>query len=57
MGFDDKVENARIDAEGKAKEATGKVTDDEQTEAEGRVQQSEADVRKAGEKIKDAFRH
>jgi uncharacterized protein YjbJ (UPF0337 family) len=57
MGFDDKVENARIDAEGKAKEATGKVTDDEQTEAEGRVEQSEADVRKAGEKIKDAFRH
>jgi uncharacterized protein YjbJ (UPF0337 family) len=57
MGFDDKVENARIDAEGKTKEATGKVTDDEQMEAEGKVDQSEADVRKAGEKIKDAFRH
>ena len=35
MGFDDKLENAKIDAEGKAKEAAGKATDDERMEAEG----------------------
>ncbi|HET7762881.1 MAG TPA: CsbD family protein [Phycicoccus sp.] len=57
MGFDDKLENAKVDAEGKAKEATGKMTDDERLEAEGKMKQSEADVRQAGEKVKDAFKH
>ena len=57
MGFDDKLENAKIDAEGKAKEAAGKATDDERMEAEGKMKQSEADVRGAGEKVKDAFKH
>jgi uncharacterized protein YjbJ (UPF0337 family) len=57
MGFDDKLENAKVDAEGKAKEATGKMTDDERMEAEGKMKQSEADVRQAGEKVKDAFKH
>ena len=56
MGFDDKLENAKIDAEGKAKEAAGKATDDERMEAEGKMKQSEADVRDAGEKVKDAFK-
>ncbi len=57
MGFDDKLENTARDAEGKAKEATGKATDDERLEAEGRTEQSEADLRSAGEKVKDAFKH
>ncbi len=57
MGFDDKVENAGRDASGKVKETTGRATGDEQLEAEGRVEQSEADLRKAGEKVKDAFKH
>ena len=57
MGFDDKLENAKVDAEGKAKEAAGKMTDDERLEAEGKMKQSEADVRQAGEKVKDAFKH
>jgi uncharacterized protein YjbJ (UPF0337 family) len=33
------------------------VTDDERLEAEGKRDQSEADLRKAGEKVKDAFKH
>jgi uncharacterized protein YjbJ (UPF0337 family) len=57
MGFDDKMENAGRDASGKVKEATGKATDNERLESEGKVEQSEADLRNAGEKVKDAFKH
>ncbi len=42
---------------GKAKEAVGKHTDDEQLEAEGRGDQTEADLKQAGEKVKDAFKN
>ncbi len=57
MGMDDKIDNAREKVEGKAKEATGKVTDDEQLEAEGRGDQAASDVKQAGEKVKDAFKN
>jgi uncharacterized protein YjbJ (UPF0337 family) len=56
MGADDKMENMKDDMAGKAKEATGKVTDDESLEAEGKMEQSEADLKQAGEKVKDAFK-
>ena len=55
MSIGDKLENMKDDLVGKAKEATGKVTDNERLEAEGRLEQSEADLRQAGEKVKDAF--
>jgi uncharacterized protein YjbJ (UPF0337 family) len=57
MGLDDKLENMKDDLTGKGKEAAGKATDDERLEAEGRVQQSEADLKQAGEKAKDAFKN
>ena len=57
MGLDDKIENMKDYLTGKGKEAAGKATDDERLEAEGRVQQSEADLKQAGEKAKDAFRN
>ena len=57
MGLDDKIENMKDDLNGKGKEAAGKATDDERLEAEGRVQQSEADLKQAGEKAKDAFKN
>jgi uncharacterized protein YjbJ (UPF0337 family) len=57
MGLTDKMENAKDDAAGKAKEATGKATDDERLEAEGRADQTEADLKQAGEKVKDAFKN
>ncbi|NHA69217.1 CsbD family protein [Phycicoccus flavus] len=57
MGFDDKMSNHGQDAEGKVKEAVGKSTDDESMEAEGKADQSSADLKNAGEKIKDAFKH
>ncbi len=56
MGADDKMKNTGEDMSGKLKEATGKVTDDESLEAEGKMDQSKADMKQAGEKVKDAFK-
>ena len=56
MGIDDKIENSAERAEGKVKEGVGRATDDEQLEAEGRVDQAEADIKQAVEKVKDAFK-
>jgi uncharacterized protein YjbJ (UPF0337 family) len=55
MGFDDKIDNASEDVAGKVKEAAGKVTDDERLEAEGKMDQTKADLKQAAEKAKDAF--
>ena len=57
MGLDDKMKNAAQDATGKVKEGAGKASDDEQLEAEGRGDQSKADLKQAGEKVKDAFKN
>ena len=57
MGLDDKIGNAAEDLAGKGKEAAGKASDDERLEAEGRADQSRADLKQAGEKVKDAFKN
>ena len=57
MGLTDKMDNAKDKATGEAKEATGKVSDNERLEAEGKADQSEADLKQAGEKVKDAFKN
>lgn len=54
MGLDDKISNAADRVTGRGKEAVGAATDDEDLRAEGRGQQTEADVKDAGEKLKDA---
>lgn len=51
----DKAKNALEDNQGKVKEAVGKATGDKDTEAEGKTDQSKADLKNAGEKVKDAF--
>jgi uncharacterized protein YjbJ (UPF0337 family) len=56
MGLGDKIDNASENMQGKAKEATGKATDNERLEAEGQVDQSKSDMKQAGEKVKDAFK-
>ncbi|WP_457965244.1 CsbD family protein [Arthrobacter sp. D1-29] len=56
MGLDDKMENTGEKLGGKAKEATGKASDDEGLEAEGKMDQTKADLKQAGEKVKDAFK-
>lgn len=57
MGIGDKISNAAEDAAGKAKEATGSASGDRNLEAEGKGDQSKADVKKAGENVKDAFKN
>ena len=57
MGIDDKAQNAGEKAKGKAKEAAGSATGDEDMRDEGRGDQAKADVKQAGEKVKDAFKN
>ncbi|MET1133739.1 MAG: CsbD family protein [Aeromicrobium sp.] len=57
MGLDDKLKNTAEDLKGKGKEATGKATDDEKLEAEGKGDQAKSDLKQAGENVKDAFKH
>jgi uncharacterized protein YjbJ (UPF0337 family) len=57
MGMDDKLGNAAEQAEGKVKEGAGKATDNERLEAEGQTDQAKADMKQAGEKVKDAFKN
>ncbi len=56
MGLGDKASNAAEDMKGKAKEATGKATDDESLEAEGKTDQTKSSLKQAGENVKDAFK-
>ena len=56
MGTDDKIENAAEDAKGHVKEGVGKLTDNERLEAEGTRDPASADVKQAGEKVKDVFK-
>ena len=55
MGLGDKIENAADRAKGQGKEHLGDATDNEQMEAEGRAEQTGANVKQAGEKVKDAW--
>jgi uncharacterized protein YjbJ (UPF0337 family) len=56
MGIDDKVKNAAQEAKGKIKEGFGDLTDNPRLEAEGKADQAAANVKQAGEDVKDAFK-
>lgn len=56
MGAEDKIDNKADKLKGKAKEGVGKVTDDEELEAEGKLDQVKGNVKDAGEKVKDIFK-
>jgi uncharacterized protein YjbJ (UPF0337 family) len=56
MAFDDKADNKAEELGGKVKEGVGKATDDERLEAEGKADQTSANLKQAGEKVKDAFK-
>jgi uncharacterized protein YjbJ (UPF0337 family) len=55
MGFDDKTENKAEDLKGRAKEAAGSITGDDELKNEGRADQAESSVKQAGEHVKDAI--
>ncbi len=57
MSATDKIKNAIDDSEGKAKEALGNATGDEETRDEGKKDQAKSDLKDAGENVKDAFKH
>ena len=54
MGTDDRLSNAAEDFKGKTKEAVGSATDNEQLEAEGKFDQTKANVKDKVEDVKDA---
>jgi uncharacterized protein YjbJ (UPF0337 family) len=56
MSAADKIKNAAEDLAGKAKEALGTLTNDENTAKEGEKDQKSAAVKKTGESIKDIFK-
>ena len=56
MSGADKMKNAADKAVGKAKEAVGEATGNESLEAEGKADQTKANLKQAGENIKDAFK-
>ncbi len=57
MGIGDKISNKVEQLKGKGKEAAGKATGNERLEGEGKVDQGKADLKQAGEKIKDAAKN
>lgn len=56
MGLDDKIGNKGEGLGGKIKEGLGKVTGNENLEAEGHKDQASSNVKDAGENVKDAFK-
>lgn len=53
----DKMKHQGEELGGKAKEAAGKLTDNEELEAEGRVDQTKANLKQAGDEAKDAIQN
>jgi uncharacterized protein YjbJ (UPF0337 family) len=56
MGDDDKMKNKADDVIGQAKEKVGDATDNQSLENEGKSDQTKADIKQAGEHVKDAFK-
>ena len=51
-----KARNKAQELKGQAKETAGRASDNPRLEAEGRADQTKANLKQAAEKIKDAFR-
>ena len=56
MGKDDKATNKVEEIRGDAKEKIGAATGDDALRRQGERDQSKANLKQAGEKVKDAFR-
>lgn len=56
MGADDKADHKKEEWAGKLKEGVGKLTGDEELEAQGQGDQVKSNVKQAGEKVKDIFK-
>ncbi len=56
MATIDKAKNTAQRAKGEVKEAAGTVTGDAKLQAKGKVDQRKANLKQAGEKLKDAVK-
>ncbi|WP_029112714.1 CsbD family protein [Mycobacterium sp. URHB0044] len=56
MSAVDKAKNKAQNLGGQAKEALGNASADKQTRDEGKLDQVKANLKDAGEKVKDAFK-
>jgi uncharacterized protein YjbJ (UPF0337 family) len=56
MSTEDKAANKVTEIKGKVKKTVGRATDDPDLEAEGQVDETEGNLKQAGEKVKDAFK-
>jgi uncharacterized protein YjbJ (UPF0337 family) len=57
MGDSDKLKNSTDSTLGSAKEKIGDATGDDEQKTEGKVDQTKADLKQAGENVKDAFKN
>jgi uncharacterized protein YjbJ (UPF0337 family) len=57
MGQDDKTKNKVEEIGGSAKEKIGAATGDDELKHQGERDQSKANLKQAGEKVKDAFKN
>lgn len=56
MSNEEKFENAKDKMSGQAKEGFGKLTDDKQTEAEGRAEQGKAELKEKAQDARDTVK-
>ncbi|WP_101652560.1 CsbD family protein [Brevibacterium ihuae] len=56
MGLGDKISNKADEMAGKTKAGVGDASNDQSLKNEGHAQQSGANLKQAGEKVKDAFK-
>jgi uncharacterized protein YjbJ (UPF0337 family) len=56
MSLADKAKNKIEERKGKSKEATGRATGDNKLKAEGKKEQTKANLKQVGEKLKDTFK-
>jgi len=57
MSTTDKSKNELQKATGKVKEKTGEFTGNKDLQARGKSEQTRGDLKQAGEKVKDVFKH
>lgn len=55
MGLTNKAKNKILELKGRTKWITGKATDNRHLQLEGKSDQVKANIKQAGERVKDAF--
>jgi uncharacterized protein YjbJ (UPF0337 family) len=56
MSTENKAANKVTEVKGKVKKTVGQATDNPDLEAEGKVDETEGNLKQAAEKVKDAFK-